>query len=345
MGPKVSTASVIGLVAIGAILAFVVGCSDNTQSPKVNLTARFTVAPAAGTVLTDFVFDASTSTASTGTLEYRWDWENDGTWDTDWSTSPTARRRFSDVEGDRIDTLGVALNVRTGSKSAIATTQIVVDARHGTVLTMLPLNAVILHPTALTADTLHIWVADWGAPGTRRIYKLDPATADTISSILSPDLRPCGIAWDGAYIATAGYMHLRKQDPSSGTVATSFDVVYCGHGAGLAWDGSTFYFPSDATEDLTEGDGLVHKYSASGTELGSFQSPRGSLHPTSIAFDGVNLVGTVEERDSFYFFDREDGTIERVVPAPAAGRRMTVFRGYIWAIISVSNLALGQIVP
>ena len=40
-------------------------------------------------------FDASTSTSLNGTLNARWDWEDDGVWDTSWSTSLSATHAFA----------------------------------------------------------------------------------------------------------------------------------------------------------------------------------------------------------------------------------------------------------
>lgn len=59
--------------------------------------ASFTVTPASGDTLTSFQFDASRSLDAEDpvlALEVRWDWENDGTWDTQWSTTKTQSRRY-----------------------------------------------------------------------------------------------------------------------------------------------------------------------------------------------------------------------------------------------------------
>jgi hypothetical protein len=53
-------------------------------------TAAFSISPAAGIVGTEFTFDGSTSTDDNdppSALEFRWDYESDGDWDTDWSGS------------------------------------------------------------------------------------------------------------------------------------------------------------------------------------------------------------------------------------------------------------------
>jgi len=62
--------------------------------------AAFDLLPAAGNVSTVFTADASNSTDledPTGVLEVRWDWEDDGVWDTAWSTTKTATHTFPAV--------------------------------------------------------------------------------------------------------------------------------------------------------------------------------------------------------------------------------------------------------
>src|SRR5881409_361570 len=59
-------------------------------------TARFAYSPTVPVVNDTITFDASTSTDSdpTATLQARWDWESDGTWDTSLSTTLTAQHAF-----------------------------------------------------------------------------------------------------------------------------------------------------------------------------------------------------------------------------------------------------------
>lgn len=60
--------------------------------------ARFTVTPASGPVSTNFTFDAQATTDAEeplGSLVCRWDWENDGTYDTDWSSSCWVQHRYA----------------------------------------------------------------------------------------------------------------------------------------------------------------------------------------------------------------------------------------------------------
>ena len=66
-------------------------------------TALFTISPAVGTPLTDFVLDASPSRDvedPASALSYRWDLDNDGVWDTPFQATPALTRRF-DVAGTK----------------------------------------------------------------------------------------------------------------------------------------------------------------------------------------------------------------------------------------------------
>lgn len=72
------------------MFALIYSCKKTpTTSQNTTPTASFTVNPTSGTTDTNFDFDASGSTDtedSISELEARWDWENDGTWDTNYST-------------------------------------------------------------------------------------------------------------------------------------------------------------------------------------------------------------------------------------------------------------------
>ena len=59
--------------------------------------AVFTVSPIRGYVTDTFAVDASWSSDledSVSALQVRWDWEDDGIWDTNWSTSKTAQHQY-----------------------------------------------------------------------------------------------------------------------------------------------------------------------------------------------------------------------------------------------------------
>jgi hypothetical protein len=71
--------------------------------------AAFSVSPMSGDTSTVFEFDASASTDiedPSSALYVRWDWENDGTWDTAWSTTKTATHTY-------MIPCGIALSLNT----------------------------------------------------------------------------------------------------------------------------------------------------------------------------------------------------------------------------------------
>lgn len=80
--------------------------SSTTVKPP---TVVFTVSPNNGTTETTFVFDASESTDGLGNksdIIIRWDFENDGNWDTEWQSSKTQLYQYS---SDGYYTVGMQL--------------------------------------------------------------------------------------------------------------------------------------------------------------------------------------------------------------------------------------------
>ncbi len=69
-----------------------------SETPNTPPTACFTVTPSSGTTSTDFQFNASCSSDNEdalSSLQVRWDWENDGTWDTPYSTTKTNSHQYA----------------------------------------------------------------------------------------------------------------------------------------------------------------------------------------------------------------------------------------------------------
>jgi len=82
---------------------------NNNDNPNNPPTASFTINPSSGLVTINFLFDASSSSDNESPateLKVRWDWENDGTWDTEYSTVKTANHQYSD-EGTYVVALEV----------------------------------------------------------------------------------------------------------------------------------------------------------------------------------------------------------------------------------------------
>ncbi len=96
--------------------------NNNDNKPPV---ASFTITPHSGDTETVFSFDASESSdeeTATANLQVRWDWNNDGTYDTDYSTTKTADHQYTNAgsytiklqakdEGDSTATTSKSLTV------------------------------------------------------------------------------------------------------------------------------------------------------------------------------------------------------------------------------------------
>jgi hypothetical protein len=332
---------VFGLVALLGLM----GCGDDDGTPSGGggpVSAEFDVTPASGTILTDFSFDAGGSSFAADDYEYRWDWENDGVWDTDWSTAATATHRYDFWEGDDFDTVEVQLAVRKGSSADSAVGRVVIDTRHGLMLESFPVHPA--NSSGLGSDGTHLWLADWGSPGTGRIYKYDPSTGDTLYSLQAPDIWPGGVTWDGSYLCVSHNRAISRMDPVTGDVMSSFEVVYSKTHAGLAWDGATFYFASRFKEGTT-GDGRIHKYSSDGVHQGSFESPRGSVDPSGLAFDGKHLWAGTIENDTLYVLDPDSGDILWQIYQDTNPHDLTFIDGYLWTLGYITETRLSRVVP
>jgi uncharacterized protein (TIGR02145 family) len=96
---------IIGVFVMVAVLCYFFSCGDDNPTPPSNEApnASFTVTPTSGTTDTVFAVDASGSTDNedaSSDLHVRWDWENDGTYDTNWSTIKTASHHYPTI-GDK----------------------------------------------------------------------------------------------------------------------------------------------------------------------------------------------------------------------------------------------------
>lgn len=78
------------------ILIFYNSCNKTTKGTNPP-TVLFTVSPGNGSTSTEFVFDATETVDAFGSntnLSYKWDFENDGFWDTDWQTTKTQTHQY-----------------------------------------------------------------------------------------------------------------------------------------------------------------------------------------------------------------------------------------------------------
>ena len=110
---------------------FILHCSDDPTSPKnTPPKASFSISPDTGDKSTIFQFDASACSDHEdpdSVLEVRWDWENDGSWDSGYSTEKTATHQYP-IEASFI----INMEVRdTGGLSDSTTLELVVETVTG----------------------------------------------------------------------------------------------------------------------------------------------------------------------------------------------------------------------
>ena len=310
------------------------GCSDS-GSDGTTVEAELDVTPLAGTVITDFVLDASGSTTGGRALEFRWDWDGDGTWDTTWSSEPTVTRRFA--EGG---TLAVFVEVTDGSDTGTTFATVVVDGQHGHVEDVFDLPSSVL-PYDLAYDGTHIWVTCWSEP----TYKLDAVTGDSLGAIPGNSAWTGGITWDGTYLWTTGGAGVIKQDPADGSIEGSFNAIYSAHSSGLDWDavGGVFYYGSSVGS--SGGDGAIHLYTPDGTHTSSFPSPRGSDDPRGVAFDGVNAWVVIDGSDSLYVVNPSGGDVLRVIDVPGRTAGIEIVNDHVLVILDGPPLRLARVTP
>jgi uncharacterized protein (TIGR02145 family) len=130
-------------------LAFNLSCKkDPTSSKNTSPIASFTITPeSGGTTATTFTFDASGSTDNedaTTALQVRWDWNNDGTYDTDFSTTKTATHKYADVGNYTIE-----LEVKDGGGLTHKTTKQLIVASSNTA----PTASFTVNPITGTIET------------------------------------------------------------------------------------------------------------------------------------------------------------------------------------------------
>ena len=178
--------------------------------------ASFTVTPSRGNRTTLFVVDASASSsgnASDPSLEYRWDWEGDGTWDTPWSVNQTAEHSYGSPGN-----FTLVLQVRTPTGLAGVMGRVV------TVDDLAPVTTASLAGTSGTNDwfvstvTVSLATTDDASGVASTSYRLDGGSWQTYAG-------PFTVSTDGVHILEAYSVDLVGNVESVRTWSISIDSV------------------------------------------------------------------------------------------------------------------------
>ncbi|MBD3348881.1 MAG: hypothetical protein GF400_06755 [Candidatus Eisenbacteria bacterium] len=326
----------LGVASAIALLALLLsGCSSSSTSPEEpdEVEADLAVSPETGTVITDFTLDAGGSTVGNRSLQYRWDWEDDGVWDTGWSNEASTTRRF-----DTAETVNVAVEVTDGNDTDSATGQLTLDLNHGSVAESFMCPAPSLG--ALGYDGEYLWGTRW-LPG--RLYRIDPATGDTVDSMDAPSSWPAEVTWDGTHLWVADNSggnadcDMYKVDRATGDVLSSFTIQYSSVGGGLAWDGEYLYHGC-------VDDAMIYTYERNGTPGPVLQSPVPGIHTEGLGFDGEHLWASVATRDTLYVVDVPSWEVVRRIHVAYYNRGVAPDGSHIWGYVAGGSYNLARLV-
>ncbi|MGB9596319.1 MAG: SUMF1/EgtB/PvdO family nonheme iron enzyme [Candidatus Poribacteria bacterium] len=111
---KLSNFTNIAFILLLAIFFFGCGKEEPIKN-DLSFSPSFTVSPNRGDLETIFTFDASSSNMNSDLpLLFRWDWESDGKWDTNFSSEPIATHRYDSL-GYKTVTLEVKNDIGTST--------------------------------------------------------------------------------------------------------------------------------------------------------------------------------------------------------------------------------------
>jgi len=154
------------------------GMMSQTTRPVIVVntapTASFTAAPSSGNITQTFSFDASSSSDledAVDLLEVRWDWENDGTWDTGWTTTKTAVHQYT---SNGVKSVGLAVRDTGGLESTTVRTLTVVEAPPVTTVTLG--GAIGTNNWYVSSVTLNLSAADDASGVNETKYRLNGGT-------------------------------------------------------------------------------------------------------------------------------------------------------------------------
>ena len=299
-------------------------------------TAIFTHSPVDGTTATTINFDASgCSDPESGIddLEVRWDFEGDGTWDSDWSTEKTASHRF-----DVASTYSTTIAVRDpgGEESTWSGQVTIANQVFGAVLWSAIVGSTVYHTPAIAADGTIYLSTDTAilhsyTPGGVENWKITNLPGSNSSPSIGDDGTIYVGGPDGRLVAfdSAGNLLWKFQVPNPiGDTRAS---------PALGLDGTIYTSCFSDTMYALNSDGTIKWMFPTGRHISS--SP-------AIGQDGTIYFGS---RDDRVYALNPDGTLrwdyrtgDEVLSSPALGVGGDIFigsdDGRLYSFSSSSNL-------
>ncbi|MFC1499434.1 PKD domain-containing protein [Candidatus Zixiibacteriota bacterium] len=267
--------------------------------------ASFSVSATTGSIATEFAFDASACTDpedDSSSLEIRWDWEGDGTWDTDWSTTRTAVYAFPAIgvysatlivrDSDGLyDTSSRAITIENSAPTA----SITVTPDEGPVSTLFAFDAGASSDLEDALDNLEVrW--DWESDG----------NWDTPWS--------AGKTADHQYVSESTYFITLEVRDTAGLQDTARDTVT----VGLTWSEMNSFTSDD----------ILGIWGASATDVFAVGRGGSILH-----FDGSSW-SPMNSGTTSYYFKGVWGTSATDIFVVGQSGKILHYNGTAWSTMS-----------
>ncbi len=246
--------------------------------------------PYTGSEGTEITFNGNGSTDSDidDTLQYRWDFDSDGTYDTSFSSDPTAKHTWVD---DYSGT--VTLEVSDGNATDTDTATVTVDNAAPTVGPITVLTSPVAVNTSITASAsftdpgtpdTHIASWSWG-DGITSAGTVDEGTVDGSHTYTAPGIFTVGLTVtdDDGGLGTTTYQYVVVYDPTGGFVT--------GGGWIMSPEGA---YAADPSLSGKANFGFVSKYqkgASTPTGYTEFQFKAGDLSFKSTSYQWLVVAG------------------------------------------------------
>ena len=331
--------SIVGAVSILDYL------KEDKKPTNHDPTALFNAVPETGSASTVFWFDAGTSSdidEPSQNLLVRWDWENDGNWDTTFSFDKVITQTFT------AGTRTIAMQVRDSNGAFVTTTKSITVIAPGGPLasTPQPIFHTNLQRTGLatiagpTTDMVKWQYATGGVIQSSpviasdntiyagsfdgKVYALNPGgTLKWSSPVLGLVYSTPAIGSDGTIYVGAGTV-LYALNNATGAVSWSYDTGSTVRSSPIVGADGTIYFGS--------GNGNIYAVNYNGTFKWAYSTGGAVDSPPAIATDGTLYAGSNDRY--LYALNTNPLSLKwryqaggAIVGAPAIGADNTIYAG------------------